>query len=182
MSFHVNDNGTLREIRRIFVNDAGTLREIESIHGNDAGTLRQLFQRYSLSAGPGGFVSSSDNASPLYTQVGIRFLSTREIQTGTIVDSGPIAWQTRGFWIDTTDFNAANFSVRFTNQSGLYTFDSGPAEDVWSSLNSDRTWLWEYDGGDPFSGSFSCDFEVREDGGGADTASASYTFQLSQSP
>ncbi len=40
---NINNNGTLKTIKKVFVNDNGTLRTIKKIFINDSGVLREVF-------------------------------------------------------------------------------------------------------------------------------------------
>lgn len=53
---HLNDAGTWRKLRNIYVNDLGTWRALKSAYVNDAGTWRQVFSAsdlFTLTAGQG---------------------------------------------------------------------------------------------------------------------------------
>jgi hypothetical protein len=55
---HVNDAGTWRRLRNIYLNDAGTWRTIRKVYVNDSGTWRTVFTRgteYTITAGSAGF-------------------------------------------------------------------------------------------------------------------------------
>ena len=63
-TFKINDNGTLREIERVFINDNGVLREVTEGYVNDNGTLRQFFEDNPL------YIDQYPNPTTLETVLG----------------------------------------------------------------------------------------------------------------
>jgi hypothetical protein len=133
-ALHLNDAGTWRQIRNVYVNDAGTWRTIQNIYVNDAGTWRQVYQAavvFLTATSAGGTSFSPTNATVTY--------SLRNTGSISRVFNGNLS--TIGQWIDPT--SAANggtpYECRATLLSG--TSPSGDSLSTWLAMTADRSWF-----------------------------------------
>ena len=176
----VRFGGTWRSLTNVEVRLSGSWRDCDTVEVKSGGVWRQVFQKLTLGAGPGGTVDVLDGVSPYNSNVGIRFNTDGTVDTGESTNGG-IIWTETGTWINPTSEADSTYDVRFTNLS--QTQGSGDwnaeaaADDVWIAISSTRTWTanstivtvrrW------------TCDFEVRKNGGAPPTTgSASYTFGI----
>lgn len=135
-----------------------------------------------LDAGNGGTVFQVDGASPFDSTVGIRFNTDGTVETGKSLNGAAITWSSAGTWIDPLASASGNYSVRYTNRvsTGGHDFTVKAAvEDTWIALGSQRVWTWnETNTLAAPDNDFDCDFEVRDDVGGAMTGTSAYTFHI----
>lgn len=132
-----------------------------------------------LSGGDGGTVSETDAVSTYDTTVSIRFNTDGTVETGKSTDGAAITWSSAGTWINDTTRISGNEDVRFTNFNGAGGGDwttEAAADDTWIAITTTRTWSMNSTVFETIS--FTCDFEVRDNGTGISTTASSYTFTI----
>lgn len=132
----------------------------------------------------GETIAASDISAPFDSTVGIRFNTDGTVEKGEENNGGGVVWtqiDAATDWIIPNDRAESTYEVRYTNRVGTpdFTTQAG-AEDTWIDMSTQRTWLWN----ETTSGNktFDADFEMRRGSSGAAETSATYTFNIFNTP
>lgn len=132
----------------------------------------------------GETIAGTDSGSPFDSTAGIRFNTDGTVEKGEEDNGGGIVWTQMDAatdWIIPNGAATSDFEVRYTNRVGTPDFTtSAAAEDSWVDMSTQRVWLWN----ETTSGNktFDADFEMRRGSSGSAEASATYTFNIFNTP